>query len=64
MKVGFWDFGGLKWTVVEELEGAVLDKPAVSPGQRQEMPRHTGPIAKSACGEGWESKNDPRKKKC
>ena len=51
-------------SVVEELEEEVVDKPAVSPGQRQEMPRHTGPIAKSACGEGWGSKNDPRKKKC
>ena len=39
-EVGFWDLGGLKWTVVEDLEGAVVEKPAVgSGGSGNLMPR-------------------------
>ena len=65
--MGFRGLGGpsaVYWTVVQHRDEDVDVKPAVSPGQQQEMLRHTGPIAKSAWCEGWGGiKKPPHKKK-
>ena len=53
----------MKSSAVQHREEKVDVKPAVSPGQRQEMPRHSGPIVTNTRGAGWGSKNDPRKNK-
>jgi len=41
VKVGFLDLGGLYRTVVQHREEKIVDKPAVSLGQRQSAPRQT-----------------------
>ena len=62
--MGFWDFGGLKWTVVQHREEDVVEKTCGGFwGSGNLMPRLARPIAKSACGEGWGSKNDPPQNK-
>ncbi len=61
--MGFWDFGGLKWTVVQRREGAVVAYLRWVLGQRPKMPRsHQNPSLKAHEAQAGGLKTTPTKK--